>query len=255
MTGPLLCERRGGALLLTLNRPERRNALSPELVEALLAAVRAPGEGVCVLVLTGAGPVFCAGGDLGPPSDGGFLHQHEARHGFAQLLAAIHESPVPVIAAVNGDALGGGCGLAAACHLVAADERARFGTPELKLGLFPWMISPVLLRSLPRKVVMDMVLTGRRLSAAEGHALGFVNRVAPPGEVLAAGLQLAEEVGAFSPAVVGLGLRALSAVDDLPLTPALAHMASQLSLNLMLDDAAEGISAFLGRRPPEWKGR
>lgn len=255
MTSPLLIERHASVAVLTLNRQERRNALSPQLVEQLLSAVRAPGEGVTALILTGAGVAFCAGGDLGPPGDDGFFHQHGARAAFGDLLCALMSSVVPVIAAVNGDALGGGCGLAAACHLVVADERARFGTPELKLGLFPWMISPVLLRNLPRKVVMDMILTGRRLSAAEGLELGFVNRVSPPGEARSAALQLAEEVGAWSPAVVAMGLRALSAVEGLPPGPALAHMHSQLSLNLMLDDAAEGISAFLGRRAPEWKGR
>lgn len=264
MTSPLLIERRGDTTLLTLNRPERRNALSPRLLEALLEALRAPGPRPGAFVLTGAGVGFCAGGDLGASDragggadDGedGFFEQHRGRAAFAALLGALANSPVPVIAAVNGDALGGGCGLAAACHLIVADERARFGTPELKLGLFPWMISPVLSRNLPRKIVMDMVLTGRRLSAIEARDLGLVNRVSAPGEALAGALALAEAVTAWSPAVVSMGLSALAAVEDLPLGPALAHMHSQLSLNLMLEDAAEGIGAFLGRRPPEWKGR
>ena len=256
MTSPLLIERRGDITLLTLNRPERRNALSPRLVEALLAAVRAPERPVSAIVLTGAGTGFCAGGDLGSPGeDAGFFDQHRGRAAFAELLGALLASPVPVIAAVNGDALGGGCGLAAACHLVVADEGARFGTPELKLGLFPWMISPVLLRCLPRQVVMEMVLAGRRLSAAEARDHGLVNRVSPPGEALQGALELAAKVAAWSPAVVSMGLSALATVGDLPIGPALAHMHGQLSLNLMLEDAAEGIGAFLGRRPPEWKGR
>lgn len=259
MSSPLLLERRGPVAVLTLHRPERRNALSPALLDALLAAIARPEEGVSVFVLTGAGEVFCAGGDLGGPGlggeDSGLLAQHRGRRTFADLLLALVDSRVPVIAAVNGDALGGGLGLAAACTLIVADERARFGAPELKLGLFPWMISPVLARALPGKVWMDLVLTGRRLSAAEGRDLGFVARVAPPGESLETALGLAETVAGWSPAVVGLGLEAVAAVADLPLEPALGYMNAQLSLNLMMEDASEGIAAFLGRRPPAWKGR
>lgn len=255
MSSPILSERRESVAVLTLNRPERKNALSGQLLDELLDTLRAPGEGVRAIVLTGAGDVFCAGGDLSPAADQGLLVQHRGRGVFAEALDALFHSPVPVVAAVNGDALGGGFGLAAAAHLIVADERAHFAAPELRLGLFPWMIGPVLLRSLPRKVVMDLVLTGRRLSAAEALGLGFVNRVAPPGDALEVALGLARQIASWSPAVVGLGLEALAIVDALALEPALAHMQGQLSLNLMLEDAAEGISAFLGRRKPEWKGR
>lgn len=255
MASPILFERRDQVGVLTLNRPERKNALSPELLEQLLGLLRDPGEGVNCLVLTGAGDVFCAGGDLGPGSDEGLYGRHLSRRVFADTLEALVRSRRPVVAAVNGDALGGGFGLAAACHLVVADERAHFATPELRLGLFPWMIAPVLLRSLPRKVVHDLVLTGRRLAAPEAHGLGLVNRLAPPGEALEHALAMAGQAASWSSAVLSLGLEALATVDDLPLPAALAHMHSQLSLNLMLDDAAEGISAFLARRPPSWKGR
>lgn len=238
--------------MLTLNRPERKNALSPALLHALRDALRQPAQ---VFVITGAGSVFCAGGDLGPSEDDGFLGQHDARRAFADLLLQISRSRVPIVAAVNGDALGGGFGLAAACHLLVADERARFATPELKLGLFPWMIGPVLMRALPQKVVHDCVLTGRRLSAAETQGYGLVARVCPPGEVREAALALASEVGAWSPAVTGLGLESLARTADLPLEAALAYMHGQLSINLMMEDAGEGVSAFLSRRAPVWKGR
>ncbi len=255
MASPILSERQEHALVLTLNRPQRKNALSTGLLEELHAQLRAPGEGVRVIVLTGAADVFCAGGDLSPASDDGMLAQHRGRGLFADTLRTMMASRVPIVGAINGDALGGGFGLAAACHLLVADERAHFATPELKLGLFPWMIAPVLMRSLPRKIVHDMILTGRRLAAPEAHGLGLVNRLAPPGEALPFALALAQQVGSWSPAVVGFGLEALHTIDDLPLDAALAHMHAQLSLNLMFEDAGEGITAFLSRRPPVWKGR
>lgn len=255
MSSPILSELKDGVRLVTLNRPERKNALTTTLLEQLLEIVRAPGEGVSAVLITGRGDFFCAGGDLGPAGDDGMLAQHRGRRLFADTLHAMSSSRVPIVGAVNGDALGGGFGLAAACHLLVVDERAHFATPELKLGLFPWMIAPVLLRNLPRKVVHDLILTGRRLSAPEAHGLGLANRLAPPEEALELATVMARQVCAWSPAVVGLGLEALHVIEDLPLEPALAHMHGQLSLNLMLEDAAEGIGAFLARRPPSWKGR
>jgi enoyl-CoA hydratase/carnithine racemase len=259
MSATLLSEDRGPLRLLTLNRPERRNALSGELVEALLAAVQeaAPPGGPRALVLTGAGDRFCAGGDLGPAGlmGDGFLAQHAQRARFADLLHALVHSPVPIVAAVQGDAMGGGFGLAAACHLIVVDTAAGFSTPELKLGLFPMMIWPVLARALPQKLLNELVLTSRRLGAEEALRVGLVNEVAPEGQALERALALANRVAERSRAVVGLGLRAAALTAELPLPAALAHMSGQLSLNLTADDAAEGVSAFLGRRAPEWKDR
>ncbi len=255
MSSPILSERKNALQIITLNRPERKNALTAALLEQLHEIVTHPAEGVQAIVLTGAGDVFCAGGDLGPAADDGMLAQHRGRRLFAETLSAMVSSRVPIVGAINGDALGGGFGVAAACHLVVADERAHFATPELRLGLFPWMIAPVLMRNLPRKIVHDLILTGRRLAAPDAHGLGLVNRLAPPGEARLLAESLAGQVCAWSPAVVGFGLEALHTIDDLPLDAALAHMHSQLSLNLMFEDAAEGIGAFLGRRAPSWKGR
>jgi enoyl-CoA hydratase/carnithine racemase len=242
--------------VLTLHRPERKNALSPELIEALLAAITQAGPPVRALVLTGSGDRFCAGGDLGAGGlmGEGMLAQHQQRQRYAELLAAMASSPIPILAAVHGDAMGGGFGLAAACHIVVADPAAGFATPELKLGLFPFIISPVLARSLPAKVLYDLILTGRRLPAAEAAALGFC-ALSEPGEALNAAIERASLIAERSPAVVSLGLRAMAQVADLPLPAALEHMTGQLSLNLLTEDAAEGISAFFGRRSPDWKGR
>lgn len=250
----LLVETRGPVTVLTLNRPDRRNALSPPLVAALGEAITGARD-TSALVLTGAGTVFCAGGDLAPFSDDGFLAGHRGRGAYSDLLGAMLRSPIPIVGAINGDALGGGFGLAAACHLLVADERAKFATPELRVGLFPMMISPLLARTLPRQVLFDCILTGRRLSAAEAHGFGLVNRLAPPGEALERAMEVASDVATHSPAVVGLGLSALARAAELPMDAALAHMHAQLSINLLLEDAGEGIASFVARRPPEWKGR
>lgn len=256
---PLLASRDGALLLLTMARPERRNALSPGLVQSLCEAVEVGGRepGVGAIVLGAQGEHFCAGGDLGPGglAGEGLLAQHEERGAFARLLGLLHDSPVPVVAAVQGDALGGGTGLVAACHLVVMAEQARLSTPELKVGLFPWMIAPVLARKLPRNVLHELILCGGKLTAAQAAAWGLANRVVPAAEVPAVARELALAAAAHSPAIVRLGLSALSGVDDLPLHDALRHMHGQLTLNLLTEDAAEGISAFLGRRPPTWKGR
>jgi enoyl-CoA hydratase/carnithine racemase len=185
----------------------------------------------------------------------GILGRHAAGGDFALLMRTLMESPVPVVAAVNGDALGGGLGIVAACHLAVADPGARFGTPELKLGLFPMMIGPVLARTLGRKTLHEMVLCDRRLDAQEAAAAGLVNSVSAPGAVVTEAQALAARVACRSRAIVGLGMRALSATADQPLGAALEHMNAQLTLNLMTEDAAEGISAFLMRRDPVWKDR
>ncbi len=244
--------------VLALNRPGRRNALSPELTLALhqrLVELTADSS-VRAVVLTGVGPIFCAGGDLGGGMGGdGFLAAHAARAGFARLLLTFLEGPLPVIAAVQGDALGGGFGLAMACRMVVAAAGARFGAPELRLGLFPMMIWPVLARNVPDKLLHELVLTDRRVGAAEAEARGLINAAVAAEDVLPRALELARAVADRSPAVVRLGLQAAAAAGRMPIDTALHHLHSQLSLNLMTEDAAEGIAAFLERRPPVWSGR
>jgi enoyl-CoA hydratase len=255
----LRVQRRGGLLCLTLDRPGRRNALNGPLVRALLREVEgvALDPAVQVILLGAVGPHFCSGADLGgdSPQGEGFFAQHADRAIFARLLQRIVESPVPVVGAVGGDALGGGAGLALACQLLVMAEGARLHTPELKLGLFPWMIAPVLARKLPRNLLHELILCGGRLDAPRALALGIANRVAPAEAVTEAALELARAVEAHSPLVVRMGMQALAQVDGLPLSAALAHMHAQLSLNLLTEDAAEGISAFASKRSPTWKGR
>lgn len=245
--------------ILWLNRPEARNALSSELVEALLANLSAleHDDTVGAVVLAGRGSVFCAGGDLkgGLAGSGGFVSAHAQRGRFADLLRALPTSKLPVVAALDGDAMGGGLGLAASADVVVAADNARLGTPELKLGLFPWIIAAVLQRDVPRKRLNELILTGGKWTAAEAFDAGLVSRVVAKGTALDESIRIATRMASFSPAVVGLGKAALHHIADLGFDAGLAHMHDQLTLNLLTEDAAEGIAAFLQRRPPEWKGR
>lgn len=259
MSELVLREDAGGVSTLTLNRPERRNALSPQLLDALIAAlaeVKADPE-VKVVVLTGAGDkAFCAGGDLGGQAvASGVAGLHEGRRAFSDLFHALFELGKPTIARVQGTCLGGGLGLMLACDMAVVSEDATFGTPEIKVGLFPMMIMTLIFKNVGRKRAMEMILTGERLDAAEAHRVGLVNRVAPAEELDAAVSKLAERVASFSPAVLKLGRDAVYRTMDMNVDDALDYLRSQLTLNTMLEDAAIGIRAFLTKSKPEWKGR
>jgi len=242
---------------LTIDRPERGNALDATTVLALLdgLAEAARIESVRVIVLSGEGErAFCAGGDLSSLADGPFLAQHEGRARYAKLLLALSRSPVPVIARVNGDAMGGGLGLALACDLVIAVEHARFGTPELRVGLFPMMIMALLLRNMPEKRARELMLTGGRLSAAEALAAGAINRVVPVEQLDRAVRELAETIACYSPAALRLGREALVHMRGMELESALHYLNAMLTVVAGTDDAAEGLSAFLEKRLPDWQG-
>jgi enoyl-CoA hydratase/carnithine racemase len=160
----------------------------------------------------------------------------------------------PVIARVQGWAMAGGFGLALACDLVVASDRARFGAPEVNVGLWPFMITVPLTRSMPPKQALELMLTGRVVDAAEAFRLGFVTRVVPHDQLDVAVAELAGTIAAKSPAVVRLGRDAFYAVWDMQASQALAHLHAMLTLTTLTDDAAEGIAAFLDKRPPEWRG-
>jgi len=252
-----------GIARVTINRPERRNALSWDAMRGLhqaLAAARADAA-VRVVVLAGAGDeAFCAGADLGsmtghddPESD--LLSVHESRGVLAQVFEALWKLGKPTVARVQGFALAGGFGLALACDLVVASERARFGAPEVNVGLWPYMITVPLVRSMPPKQALELMLTGRVVGAPEAERLGFVTRVVPPEDLDAAVEELAATLAAKSPAVMKLGRDAFYAVWDMAAPEALAHLQAMLTLTAQTEDAAEGIAAFLEKRPPRWRGR
>jgi enoyl-CoA hydratase len=255
----VLVETLEGITTVTLNRPTRRNALSGDLVEALITtfARLKDDDETRVIVLTGAGEKsFCAGGDLrGQQAGGGLLKLHESRGRFADLFHSMFGLGKPIIARVQGTCLGGGLGLMLACDLVVASEDATFGTPEIKVGLFPMMIMALIFRNIGRKKGMEMILTGQRIDAATAERMGLINQVAPADALDEAVHTLAQRVGSFSPAVLRLGRNAVYDTMDMPMDEALSHLHGQLTLNTLLDDAAVGIGAFLTRSEPQWKGR
>lgn len=259
MTDEVLRSVAGGVATVTINRPERRNALSWAVVAELrevLAALRADPE-VRVVVLTGAGEkAFCAGADLGGMADGAsFLQLHEGRGGLADLFLDLWALGKPTIARVRGFALAGGMGLALACDFVVASDDAQFGTPEIDVGLWPFMITVPLVRSMPPKKVLELMLTGRRVGAEEAERIGFVNRVVPVDQLDAAVDELASTLAAKSPAIVKLGRDSFYEVWDRAAADALAYLHPMLTLTTLTEDAQEGIAAFAEKRRPEWKGR
>jgi enoyl-CoA hydratase/carnithine racemase len=248
-----------GVATVTVNRPERRNALSWSVVadlRSVLARLRDDAE-VRVVVLTGAGEkAFCAGADLGGMADGAsFLELHEGRGGLASLFLDLWSLGKPTIARVRGYALAGGMGLALACDFVVAADDAQFGTPEIDVGLWPFMITVPLVRSMPPKKALELMLTGRRVGAEEAERIGFVNRVVPVDALDAAVGELASGLAAKSPAIVKLGRDSFYEVWDRAAADALAYLHPMLTVTTMTEDAQEGIAAFAEKRPPAWKGR
>jgi len=249
----------GGVATVTLNQPEKRNVLSAAMVRDLLAAFAwcASEPAVRVLVLTGAGDrAFCAGADLATTFEAGELERHHGRRGIAELFLALRDLGKPVVGRINGHALAGGFGLACACDIVLAVESAGFGTPEINVGVWPMMISAVLVRNLPRKVVLEMMLLGDRWTAAQLRDAGLVSRVAENlDELDQQTAEVAARLALKSPAVLRLGRDAFYRMEDMGLEEALAYLQSQLTLVTLSEDTREGIRAFFEKREPDFKGR
>lgn len=259
MTDPTVrSDRRGSLAVITLDRPEQRNPLDRDTAEALLDAFRlaAADPGVRSIAITGAGEAFCAGGDL--RQMGEFRHRSGAEaHAWPQPIVDLHQellrSPVPVMAAVNGPAFAGGMGLAGACDVVLAVRGATFAMPEAKIGLFPMIIVAHLCRSLPRKLLLEMMFTGDPIDADEAHRVGFVNKVYDTRDALDAGLdEYAARFARVGPQAVRLGRQAFSLLADLPASQAL-ETAQFFNVPFFLgDELQEGAAAFLERRRPSW---
>lgn len=248
-------EQRGSARWLSIDRPAQRNALSVELVAGLRAALsRADGDNsVRAICLTGEGEhAFCSGMDLSFAAAG---DAHEARRDYAALLGDLARLGKPVLACVNGAVMGGGMGLLAACDLAVATEEARFGTPEVDLGLFPYMALAPLCRVLGRRCALELMLTGRRIDAQEARAIGLVNAVVPRAQLAERTAELLALLAEKSSFALRLGRRAFYATQDLPYEEQLEALCAQLSLNAQAEDAAEGMAAFREKRRPQFKGR
>ena len=245
---------------LTLNRPEQRNALSGQLLAELVDAMksarddergarrrahRAPGTRSSAL-----------GADLGGfAADAPLVDKHFASDRFIELFWLMAELGKPTLCAANGHVLAGGMGLALSCDLVIAKEGATFGTPEINVGAFPFMIMAIIYRNVPRKKVNEMLLLGERLTAEDAVEWGLINKVVPADEFEDAVSDWAGQLAAKSPVVMRLGHDAIYRQQDMAFGDALEYLRSQLSLALSTEDILEGVQAFFEKREPNWKGR
>ena len=242
------------ATTITLAYPERRNAIGPQMANEILHALE--GAKAPVIVLTGEGKAFCSGGDFAQMTSGAEGGEQLPHKGdYADLLVALVKSEKPVVARVNGAALGGGLGLVAASTFAIASSEAQLGTPEIHVGLFPMMIMAVLARLVPRRRLLEMMLLGQKLSADEALEHGILNRVVAPDALDGAVAELVGKLAKNSPLTTKLGLRAFAAQDDLDLATALPMLRERLMECLGTDDAREGLMAFLEKRSPVWKGK
>ena len=248
-----------GVARVTINRPERRNSMSFGVMRGLRDAVAAAklDDAVRVLVLTGAGDkAFCAGADLGGIADNaGAAAAHDGRGLLAELFREMWALGKPTIARVRGYALAGGFGLALACDVVIAADDAQFGTPEVNVGLWPYMITVPMLRSMPPKAVLELQMTGRRVGAEEAARIGFVNRMVPVAELDTAVDEFASALAAKSPLVLRWGRDAFYRVLEMDADDALDYLQGMLTVHTQSEDAAEGIAAFAEKRAPVWKDR
>ena len=257
----IVTETKRKAGTITLSREERRNAISPTMIVELLDGLKKYDDdpNILVVVLTGSGSkAFCAGADFGEAmgATASLLDRHEEQRRFAELFKVIKGLRKPLLGRINGHALGGGFGLACACDIVVAADDCRFGTPEINVGLFPYVIMATLLRctSSPKRL-LEMMLTGERLEAREAQQLGLVNHAVPREQLDAKVDEIIETITGKSPAILRLGRRAFYTMRDMEYEKALEYLSSVLAINTMAEDVAEGISAFLEKREPRWKGK
>jgi len=248
-----------GVATVTLNNPEKRNMLSGQMLVELVDAMKTAkaAEDVRAVVLTGAGDkVFCAGADLGGfGADVPLVSKHFATDLFLEYFRLMPRLGKPSLCAANGHVLAGGMGLALSCDLLIAKEGATFGTPEINVGAFPYMIMAIIYRNVPRKKVNEMMLLGERLSAEQAVEHGLANKVVPAAEFDDAIADWAAKLASKSPVLMRLGHDAMYRQQDMAVDDALEFLRSQLSLTFSTEDIVEGVTAFFEKRDPQWKGR
>jgi len=259
-SGDLGSERRGGTLILTLARPDRRNSLSEAMLGALQRAIddATRDDEVRAVVIAAKGPVFCAGHDLKEltehrsDADGGRAYTRKLMQQCSAFMQSIVGCPKPVIAAVEGPALAAGCQLVASCDLAVASEVASFCTPGVNIGLFCSTPMVALSRNVPRKRAMEMLLLGDMLPARQAAEYGLVNRVVPAGRAMGEALALADRIATKPPVTLAIGKEAFYRQIDMPLAQAYDYAAGVMVENMMHAEAKEGIGAFLAKRAPTW---
>jgi len=248
-----------GVATVTLDQPETRNALSDQVLDELIAAFETArdDEAVrCVVLTSSHDRVFSSGANLGGfAEEQPLVHKHLGTGRFPRLFRLIGELGKPTICAANGHVLAGALGLALACDLIVAREGARFGTPEINVGAFPFMIMALIYRNVPRKKTTELLLLGEQISADEAERIGIVNKVVAAGEYDAAVAEWAERLASKSPLIMKLGKDAMFRQQDMAFLDALDFLRSQLTLAFSTDDIHEGVKAFFEKREPVWTGR
>jgi enoyl-CoA hydratase len=248
-----------GVATITLDQPDTRNALSNELLGELIEAFESArdDEAVrCVVLTSSHERVFSSGANLaGFGADMPLVHKHFGMSQFIRLFRLIGELGKPTLCAANGHVLAGSLGIALACDLIVAKEGAEFGTPEINVGAFPFMIMALIYRNVPRKKTNELLLLGDRISAEEAAEIGIVNKVVPANEFDAAIADWAGKLASKSPLIMRLGKEAMFRQQDMAFLDALDYLRSQLAIALSTEDIVEGVTAFFEKREPVWRGR
>ena len=258
--GPVLYTLDGaGVATITMDEPDTRNALSGSMLEGLIAAFeRARDEdgARCVVLCSSHERTFSSGANLsGFAAETALVHKHFAGERFVTLFKLIGALGKPTIVAARGHVLAGALGIALACDLIVASEQASFGTPEINIGAFPFMIMALIYRNVPRKRANELLLLGERWSAEQAREAGIVNRVVPDSELDATVADWAGKLAGKSPVIMRLGKQAMRRQLDMPLDDALDYLRAQLTLAQSTEDIVEGVSAFFEKREPQWKGQ